>query len=126
MSSEPFSVLLVDDDPDACAIFKLVMDHHHLPFTIIMSAEEALDYLKGHSPDVVLMDLFLPGMDGYRALDLIRQSGGSSNICVIATTAYYTHDTEQEAIQHGFNGYMPKPFLGDTLIPYLRTVVSRN
>lgn len=122
MSNPIISVLLVDDDPDAQAVFEIVMTHHNVPFTIVGDAETALDYLRSHSPDVVFMDIFLPGLDGYQALDRIRQASLAPGSRIIATTAYYTRDTQQEVLQRGFDGYLSKPF-DDGLINYLQTVI---
>jgi CheY-like chemotaxis protein len=122
MNKDPITVLLVDDDLDAQNVFELVMQHHNVPFGIVGDAETALEYLRTHTPDVVLMDIFLPGLDGYQALDRIRRSAIASNSRIIATTAYYTNDTKQEVLKRGFDGYIPKPF-DERLVDYLRTIV---
>jgi two-component system sensor histidine kinase BarA len=123
MAKAPLTVLLVDDDPDAQSVFELVMHHYNIPFNIVGDAETALDYLKTHDPDVVLMDIFLPGLDGYQALDRIRRSAIASHSRIIATTAYYTNDTQQEVIRRGFDGYLAKPF-DEGLISYLQNITS--
>ena len=125
MSQLPMSVLLVDDDPHVCEVFRLVMNHHHIPLTILGDAETAIDYLKDKSHDVIVMDIFLPGMDGYQALKRIRQSALVPDCRVIATTAYSTNDTEQDTINRGFDGYMPKPINSNKLVQYLQSVVDR-
>ena len=123
MSNHPMSVLLVDDDFDAQSVFELVMQHYKVPFNIVGDAETALDFLKTHTPDVVVMDIFLPGMDGYQALDRIRRSALASGSRIIATTAYYTNDTQQEVIRRGFDGYVPKPF-DEGLVGYLQRITG--
>jgi two-component system cell cycle response regulator DivK len=123
MSGHLMTVLLVDDDFDAQSVFELVMQHYKVPFNIVGDAESALDFLKTNTPDVVLMDIFLPGMDGYQALDRIRRSALASSSRIIATTAYYTNDTQQEVIQRGFDGYIPKPF-DEGLVGYLQRITS--
>jgi CheY-like chemotaxis protein len=125
MSDMPMSVLLVDDDPHVCEVFRLVMKHHRIPLTVLGDAETAIDYLKDNSHDVVVMDIFLPGMDGYQALKRIRQSAMVRDCRVIATTAYYTNDTEEETRTRGFDGYMPKPINSNELVSYLQSVVAR-
>lgn len=117
------TVLLVDDDPDACAIFRLVMDHHHLPVTIVPNAETAIDYLRSNSADIVVLDLFLPGLDGFQALNQIRKTALAPGSRFVATTAYYTNDTQQEVIERGFDGYIPKPFDSAGLVAYLESVM---
>lgn len=99
------------------------MSHHQLSFTVVDDAESALEFLKTNTPDIVLMDIFLPGLDGYQALDRIRRMYQSSKGRIIATTAYYTHDTEQEILSRGFDGYVAKPF-DRNLIGYLEKALS--
>lgn len=121
MSTSPLSVLLVDDDPDVQTVFELVMNHYQLPYAVVGDAESALDYLRSYTPDIVLMDIFLPGLDGFQALSRIRQSSLAQGSRIIATTAYYTYETEQEVLERGFDGYLPKPF-DEALVNYLQTL----
>ena len=120
------SVLLVDDDPHACNIFKMVMEHHQLDFQIVNDAESGLQHLETAIPDVVVMDIFLPGIDGYQALSKIRQAGLVPQTRFVATTAYYTNDTPQEVIEHGFDGFIPKPFQTMGLVDYLKDIVNKE
>ena len=57
-----FSVLLVDDDSDTHNLFQMVMDHHNHELVIVTDAEAALSYLKANTPDIIVMDIFLPGI----------------------------------------------------------------
>jgi CheY-like chemotaxis protein len=102
----------------------MVMQHHKLPLDVVGDAETAVEYLRTNSPDLVVMDIFLPGIDGYQALKQIRTTARNPQCRVIATTAYYTNDTQNEVAQRGFDGYLPKPFDSNTLVDYLRSVVE--
>jgi CheY-like chemotaxis protein len=124
--SNPISILLVDDDPHVGQVFELVMNFHHLPLKVVQDAESALSYLTSHTPDVVVMDLFLPGLDGYQALKQIRKDSLVPHTKFIATTAYYTNETEQEAASRGFDGYLPKPFDSNALVSYIKSVAGAN
>ncbi len=119
MTNVPLSVLLVDDDRDARNVFQMIIEHHHLQITVVESAEDAYKYLTKSSPDVIVIDIFLPGIDGYQALHHIRKHGLAPTSAVVATTAYYTSDTSREVLAWGFNGYLAKPFNPETLVPYL-------
>ena len=110
MNQNPMSVLLVDDDPDVQNLFELVMNHYRYPYAVVGDAESAIDYLRSYTPDIVLMDIFLPGLDGFQALSRIRQASLAQGSRFFATTAYYTYETEQEVLKRGFDGYLPKPF----------------
>jgi CheY-like chemotaxis protein len=113
MSRQPLNVLLVDDDPHSAAIFELLMNHHGFPYHVAETPAIALDYLANHRPDVVLIDLFLPGMDGFQTLTRVREIIGSDTCRLIATTAYYTSETQHKVLEYGFDGYLPKPFIED-------------
>ncbi len=124
MTSEPLSILLIDDDQDARNVFQMIIEHHHLRITVVESAEDAYKYLTKSTPDVIVIDIFLPGIDGYQALHHIRKHSLAPTSAVVATTAYYTSDTQREVLAWGFNGYLAKPFNPDTLVAYLEQVVS--
>ncbi|MDZ4763821.1 MAG: response regulator [Chloroflexota bacterium] len=124
--SQISSILLVDDDANVRDVFQLVMKHYKLPLVVVNDAEAALDYLTTNTPDVIVLDLFLPGMDGYQALNQIRKRSLARNAKIIATTAYYTQDTEQEIFQRGFDGYLAKPIDSNELIEYLQRVVNET
>ncbi len=119
MTRQPLNVLLVDDDPHSAAIFKLLMEHYGFPHAVAETPLIALDYLNDHKPDVVVIDLFLPGMDGFQAFVRIREMMRGANCRLIATTAYYTNDTYHKVIDFGFDGYIPKPFIEDTFFDAL-------
>jgi CheY-like chemotaxis protein len=126
MTDTPLSVLLVDDDRDACNVFQMIVEHYNLQLTIVEDAETAYRHLANHSPDVIVMDIFLPGIDGYQAYNYIRKHVLAPNSVVIATTAYYTSDTQREILSWGFSGYLPKPFDPATLVPYLEEVAGKR
>ena len=123
MTAGHMSVLLVDDDPHSRDIFELVMEHYGLPYMVVDDAETALEVLQTDVPDIILMDIFLPGLDGYQALDRIRRMSAMPGTRVIATTAYYTHDTEQEILRRGFDGFFAKPF-DKNLVGYLESILN--
>ncbi len=126
MSNTIRSVLLIDDDYHTQAIFELLMSHYQLDFAIAKSAEEGLAYLQHNTPDVIVLDLFMPSIDGYQALDRIRKMALNPACPVVATTAYYTTETPQEVAARGFDGYISKPFDGSSFLKYLTNVVNQN
>jgi CheY-like chemotaxis protein len=124
MARNPITVMLVDDDPSVCDVFRLVMKHYDYPILIVGDAETAMDTLQTYQPDVIVLDIFLPGLDGYQTLKQIRRQALAPTSRVVATTAYYTSDTEQEALRQGFDGYLAKPFDPNKLVGFLHSVVD--
>ncbi len=126
MTNAPLSVLLIDDDRDARNVFQMIIEHYHLHIAVVENAEDAYKYLSNSTPDVIVIDIFLPGIDGYQALHYIRKHELAPASAVVATTAYYTSDTQREVLAWGFNGYLPKPFNPETLVSYLEQVARSD
>jgi two-component system OmpR family response regulator len=124
MSKAPFSALLLDDDPHTRELFRLVFTHHELELVTVGTADAALECLRNYTPQVVVVDLVLPDIDGFAALAQIRKLPTSSQMRFVATTAYYTSDTTKTVFAHGFDGYLPKPFDVEELVSQLRSVIQ--
>ncbi len=120
-TTHPF-VLLIDDDEHSRAIFEILMEHHQYRFSVATNGLSAIDYLRHHLPDIIIVELFLPDPDGFQTLDLIRNQFDPTTCRILATTAYSTQDTVMEVMQRGFDGYVPKPFSPGTFFTYLSRV----
>jgi len=124
MSTNIPSVLLVDDDPNVCGVFELIMQHHKIRLDVVNDAETALDYIKNHGKMIIVMDIFLPGMDGYQALQKLRSPDYDCKHTIIATSAYYTSDSVQQIKESGFDGFIAKPINPTQIVPYLESIVE--
>lgn len=113
------SVVLVDDDLYLCDLFRLVMEHYNWEISIFQLAEDAITYLKSHNPDFIILDLMLPELDGLRAYKKIQNTLPALSSKFVATTAYYTDNTEQRLLKYGFDGFLSKPFDPTKLTKFL-------
>ncbi len=125
MNGKPISVLLIDDDPNVRDVFRLAMTYNNFPIMVAQDAETGLNYLQSYQPDVVVIDIFLPGLDGYQTLNRIKREHLAPGSRFVAMTAYYTSDTETEALGKGFDGYLSKPFDPNQLAVFLHQLVDR-
>lgn len=119
MTRQPLKVVLVDDDPHSAAIFKLLMEHYGFPHFVAETPATALQHLTTNVPDVVIIDLFLPEMDGFQAFTRVREMLRGTPCRIIATTAYYTNETQHQVLEYGFDGYVSKPFVENTFFDSL-------
>ncbi len=119
VNDESKSVVLVDDDVYLCDLFRLIMAHYDWQITVFQAADDAINHLQTHNPDFIILDLMLPKINGWRAFEKIRATLPDLSSKIIAITAYYSYDTEQLIMNHGFDGFLSKPFEATKLIDYL-------
>jgi DNA-binding NtrC family response regulator len=112
------SVLVVDDEVGARESLRMVLKSDY-EVLVAKDAEEAFLRISKHSPDVILLDIILPDMDGLKILEKVRQKDPEA--IVIMITATKTVKTAVEAMKLGAFDYITKPFDVDEL----RLVVSR-
>jgi CheY-like chemotaxis protein len=87
---------------------------------------EAVQHTTSHSPDVVLMDLSLPVMDGWEATRRLKSDGRTAHIPVVALTAHDGSGELQRATRAGCDWFVPKPCPPDALVAEIRRVLSRS
>jgi putative PEP-CTERM system response regulator len=113
------SVLIVDDEVGARESLKMILKHDYEVF-LAKDAEEAFLKIKEHTPDVILLDIILPDLDGLKVLERIKQN--DPDIIVIMITATKTVKTAVEAMKLGAYDYVTKPFDIDEL----RLIITRS
>jgi len=124
LSNDKKSVVLVDDDRYLCDLLRLIMDHYDWQITVFQLADDAISYLQTHEPDIIILDLMLPKLNGWRAFEKIRSTLPNLSSKIVATTAYYSYDTERLIEKHGFDGFLSKPFEPTKLIDYLSSLMD--
>jgi CheY-like chemotaxis protein len=104
-------ILIVEDDPDGQALVSHVIDHLNMPYDVAGDAEKALAKLfgSGETYQAVIIDLALPGKDGWELLGDIRNNPATSGLTCVAVTAYHTSKTREDALRAGFDAYFAKP-----------------
>ncbi|MBV8324879.1 response regulator [Chryseobacterium sp.] len=110
-------ILIVDDDPRNIFALKLTLKARGYTIESCIMAQEAFEILKSDSEvSVVLMDMMMPGIDGYEAVRTIRRTPEIKDIPVIAVTAQAMPEDRQKCIEAGANDYVSKPIDVDLLI----------
>jgi two-component system, cell cycle response regulator DivK len=103
------TILLVEDIPaNAVLVHKLLRAAHHDVLTA-ETAAAGLGLARDRRPDLVLMDLGLPDIDGLRALELLRADPETADLRVVAFTAHAMVGDRGRALDAGFDGYLSKP-----------------
>lgn len=108
-ASPAFVVLIVDDDPACLAVLGQLCSHagHHI--LTATSGEDAIESLRTHQPDLVLLDVNLPGLSGFDVLTHIRGTADGTRLPVIMVTAELGRENTVRAFREGANDYVTKP-----------------
>ncbi len=117
-------VLVVDDEPEIRRALRTGLGYHDFDVRTVVSGEEALEVAAGWRPDVVLLDLGLPAMDGFEVLDRLRDRG--SRAAVIVVSVMPNEKDKVRALDLGADDYLVKPFGMAELMARIRAVLRRQ
>ena len=103
----PKLLLIADDQEDNRLVFSTILMHYGHNVLLAVNGQQAVEQAKAHAPDLILMDLHMPVMDGWKATRLLKEDSATASIPVMAVTA---HDlTAPECQAAGFCAYVRKP-----------------
>ena len=103
------TVLLVEDNEDNLIVYRTILDHVGYKVIEARDGEEGVARARADLPDLILMDVSLPKMDGREATRRIKADVETRGIPIIAVTAHALDDDREKAIQVGCDGYLAKP-----------------
>ncbi len=104
-------VLVVDDEERIRELAELALGRHPaLEPLVAVDGPSAIRLCRDVHPDLVFLDVMMPGMDGYDVCRALKQDSATADIKVIVLTAFAQHSTMQQALAAGADDYMTKPF----------------
>jgi CheY-like chemotaxis protein len=119
-------VLLVDDYPDAREMYSEYLKFSGFDVVEAANGLEALQRALDHTPDIILMDLSLPVMDGWEATRRLKADPRTASIPVVALTGHALSGTNEGAVKAGCDAFVTKPCLPEDLVQEIRSVLSRS
>ncbi len=122
-----YKILVVDDNVDGAVTLGVILKH--LGHTVRMTHDGASALIVGQEfkPDLVLMDIGMPGMDGYETCERMRQQTWASSARIVALTGWGQEEDKRKAKRAGFDEHLVKPVDRKTLIDVLSaTAVSQR
>jgi type II secretory ATPase GspE/PulE/Tfp pilus assembly ATPase PilB-like protein/ActR/RegA family two-component response regulator len=119
-------VLLVEDEDQLRRVMKDLLEREGYKVAEARDGAQALDEVDRHAPDLIMLDLNLPGLDGYGVLERLRSRPSTSGIPVIVLTAKGDEDNEVRVFQLGADDFLTKPFRARALSARLEAVLSRK
>ncbi len=102
-------ILIVEDNLHNRRIFSSILNHYGYQVLEAVNGAEAIEMAQTHKPDLILMDLQLPVMDGWEATRKIKEIESLRHIPIIALTAHAMLEDQNKALKSGCDGYLAKP-----------------
>ena len=119
-------VLLVDDEDQLRRVMKDLLERQGYTVVEARDGAQALDEVDRHAPDIVILDLNLPGVDGYSVLSQLRSRPATRQLPIIVLTAKGDEDNEVRVLQLGADDFLTKPFRARALAARLETALARR
>ncbi len=113
-------ILIVEDQEDNRKILRDLLSSAGFELIEAVTGEDGVAQAAAHVPDLILMDIQLPGMDGYEATRRIKANPGLTRIPIIAVTSYALSGDDIKAMAAGCDAYVTKPFSPRTLLVKIR------
>ena len=117
-------ILVIEDNEDNREILRDLLTSVGYAVLEATTGPQGVCAAVTHGPDLILMDLHLPGMDGYEATRCIKAHPALGHIPIIAVTAYALSGDDVKAFAAGCDGYVAKPFDPRTLLATIRTYLA--
>ena len=118
------SVLVVDDDDMNLMLFTDVFKLEGHTVYLTSSGQEAIAIAQAQQPDVIIMDLAMPDVDGFEATQMLKQNPATAGITIIACSALATEDVQIKALALGCDGFITKPIQPEILLRKVRDIVA--
>lgn len=116
-------ILVVEDDPSIARMIELELEHRNFSVRCAYDGPSGLDEVSRYRPELVVLDIMLPKMDGVGVLNKVRQS--SNKVPVIMLTARDTTLDKVHSLDHGADDYLTKPFDIEELLARIRALLRR-
>lgn len=103
------TVLLVEDNEDNLVVYRTILEHVGYEVIEARDGEEGVSRARSLRPDIILMDISIPKMDGWEATERLKGDDQTSAIPIIALTAHALEEDRAKAMRAGCDGYLAKP-----------------
>ncbi len=120
MGNERKRVLVVDDDTELINVMRIYFQRSGFDTEIADSGQKALKLFNGFKPDVMILDILMPRMDGVKVCKAIRVDKGNLTMPIIALTGFHKEKTKREILDAGANLYLTKPIDISSLVKHIK------
>jgi len=119
-------ILIVDDNPDLICILQVQLKNMGYDTVQATNGRQAVDIATAQLPDLIVMDIMMPQMNGLQAARLIRENPKTRSIPMLASTAKISYVDTQECLESGFNDHIAKPFTATQLASRIEELLKQG
>ncbi len=120
------SILVVDDEIGALTLIGIMLERGGFGVLKAKDANTALAVLDQDTPDMIILDVMMPGMDGIELCRVIRERESTNNVPVLILSARGDAESVMRGMEAGANDYLPKPILHHDLVAKVRNILEDN
>ena len=125
MRSKKRKILFIEDEPDQIMMISLRLEKNDYEVISSMDGEEGLRRAVLEKPDLILVDVIMPGMDGFEVCRRLRRDLATKHIPIISTTAAGIDDVEQQCLAAGADDCVRKPYDSSDLLAKIRHLLDQ-
>ena len=120
-----YKILVVDDEPSIVRLMEFILARQGHEMLVAVNGEEALEKVHANRPDLVLLDIMMPRIDGYEVARTLRADPKTSELPIIMLSAKAQEEDIQKGIDVGVNEYITKPFSPEQLVHIVADYLHR-
>ena len=118
-------ILIVDDEPNIVVPLQFLMEQNGYGVLVAQSGEEAIEAVSRYMPDLILLDIMLPGIDGYEVCEIVRLNPAWRGIKIIFLTAKGREVDIAKGMVLGADEYITKPFSNQVIIDTVKKLLEK-
>jgi len=120
------NILVVEDNPQTVKLIKFILEKNNYSAVTAKDGEQGLQMAKEKKPDLIILDLMLPGMDGYRVCETLKADADTKEIPIIVLTALDTGADFEKALEKKADWYITKPFEPQHLLKRVSYLIEKR
>lgn len=118
-------ILAVDDEGVILKFLKIQLELEGYQVETALSGASALEKVESERPDLILLDIMMPDMNGIKVAKKLKGNPETQDIPILALTVLTEDPVLEDIARAGFDGYLSKPFVGDDLLEKIKTLIKR-
>ena len=120
-----YKILVVDDEPTIVRLMEFILARQGHEMIVAVNGEEALEKIKSQHPDLVLLDIMMPRIDGYEVAQRLRADPATAELPIIMLSAKAQDEDIRKGVEVGVDEYITKPFTPDHLVQVVAKHLDR-